>query len=344
MLMVIFGAGASFDSAQACRVAYPPHSPVTGLPFRPPLANDLFADRDRAFAHLIGRYPQMHAILPLLRERSSKSVEEVLESLQNEAKAYPVGYRQLAAVRFYLRDLLYDCTYGWLEHVCNVTNYSALVDQILRRQNVSEEIAFVTFNYDLLLENALTSFGFSWSEPEAFLASHPLLKVFKLHGSVNWARFVDPLGRGGSNALIEGAEKIKPYGPFVSVNRGQEEKDGKLLFPAIAIPVQSKDNSTFACPDSHLDYLKVMLPKVTKILIIGWQAREAHFTALLKSYLKSVVRVFVISGNKAEGKSVLDHFAVQVGGRVSSTSLISQGGFTDFIVNREGDDFFWHSH
>lgn len=203
MLMVIFGAGASFDSAQSARIKIVGGAiQYDGLPYRPPLANDLFADRNRAFAHLISSYSKMHPILPLLRERSQKSVEEVLEALQSEAAVYAERHRQLAAVRFYLRDLLWECTERWIEHTSGVTNYSPLIDQILRWHATKEPIALVTFNYDLLLETALRNFGFFWSEPERFLESHAVLKVFKLHGSVDWARFVDrPYEGAGASGL-----------------------------------------------------------------------------------------------------------------------------------------------
>lgn len=342
MLMVIFGAGASFDSAQSARIQIAAGAvKYDGLPFRPPLADDLFADRNRAFASLISSYPKIHAILPLLRERSGRSVEELLESLQSEADSYPERHRQLAAVRFYLRDLLWECTEKWIEHTSGVTNYSALVDQVLRWHKAKEPVALVTFNYDLLLENSLRSFGFYWSEPERFLRCHEFLKVFKLHGSVDWARLIErPYDGAGPDALIDSAEKVEPTGPYVQTWKGQQEQDGQLLFPAIAIPVQRKDNSTFACPAAHLDNLKELLRNVTKILIIGWQAREAHFAGILKSHLSGRVRVLVVSGNQEEGKKILDYFNNQVGYKASHDSEVSTGGFTDFVVNRQGDEFF----
>lgn len=57
--MAIFGAGASFDSAQTSRAKIVGGQvQYDGIPFRPPLANDLFADRNLAFAH-VSRYPRM---------------------------------------------------------------------------------------------------------------------------------------------------------------------------------------------------------------------------------------------------------------------------------------------
>src|SRR5579862_4982730 len=87
MLMVIFGAGASYDSAQA----YRPASPGGGSqnfgvsaqlatdeePWRPPLAKDLFQDRHHQTGFIVNRYPKLTHILPYLREPSNgRSVEE----------------------------------------------------------------------------------------------------------------------------------------------------------------------------------------------------------------------------------------------------------------------------
>lgn len=62
---------------------------------------------------------------------------------------------------------------------------------------------------------------------------------------------------------------------------------GSPVVPAIAIPVQTKTDDTFDWPDSHRAYLKQLLPQVTKILIIGWRRKEAHFLNLLREKLPS---------------------------------------------------------
>src|SRR4029077_6304145 len=105
MLMVIFGAGASYDSAQAHRLLYPGGGNQDfrvqrelsddGGPWRPPLARDLFLNRHRAFGDIVQNYPKLAHILPYLREPSNgKSVEQVLESLQEEGKDDPESQRE----------------------------------------------------------------------------------------------------------------------------------------------------------------------------------------------------------------------------------------------------------
>ena len=174
------------------------------------------------------------------------------------------------------------------------------------------------------------------------MASHPVFKVFKLHGSVNWARYVDfPTPKQGPNALIEQAEKIRLMNEWLTVGPNENERGNMLLFPCIAIPVQTKTKNTFECPPQHLAHLQNFLKKVNKILIVGWQAREAHFLEILRVNLPKLAHLMVLCGTNEAGKKVLDYFIEQVGPNAATAKgYISNGGFTDFVVNREGEEFF----
>lgn len=356
MLMVIFGAGASYDSAQAYRPPKLPSGgsqnfgylvPATndGQTWRPPLANDLFLDRHQAFGNIVQRYFKLMPVLPLLREPShGRSVEELLESLQNEAEGYPERQRQLASVRYYIRDLLWEVSQKWFLQTSGVTNYLPIVDQILRRHKSEEPVCLVTFNYDLLLDFALHTFGFKSRPPEEdYFDSHPTLKLFKLHGSVGWARFVDsPVDPAITpQGLIELASSITLSNKYTEVSPHESKVGDKLIFPAIAIPVQTKTADTFECPPSHLAYLAELLKSVTKILIIGWQAREAHFLALLRSNLPALQRIMVVSGDVG-AYAILERFKKDIGPNAVLTAISETmtGGFTDFVVNQQGDEFF----
>jgi SIR2-like protein len=247
MLMVIFGAGASYDSAQAFR----PH-PSDDEIWRPSLAKDLFRDPHHVFGDIVTNYPKLTHILPFLREPSNgRSVEEVLESLQNQVQPDPERQRELASVRFYLCELLDKLTTKWLQRTNRITNYGPLIADILRFNKPGEEVCLVTFNYDLLLENALYTFDFKAREPEEHLDSHPILKLFKLHGSVNWSRFVKSGPAGGRlppQMLIEQAELITLSSKFVratATNIKEALNFPQPIFPAIAIPVQTKSDESF---------------------------------------------------------------------------------------------------
>ena len=282
-----------------------------------------------------------------MRERlGGKGVEEVLESLLAEGEGYPERQREFASVRYYLCDLLTEVTKQWWTRTNGATNYAPLVGDILRFNKSNESVCLVTFNYDLLLERALYTFDFKRREPEEHLSSHPTLKLFKLHGSVDWSRLVDsnlPEGtRLQPQHLIEEAATIQPSDKFVlahATNDYEMHQFGKPIFPAIAIPLRTKSNDHFECPIAHRNYLAGMLPHITKILIIGWQAKEAHFLRMLQSNLPKLSHVMVVGQNATDADGTLKYFQTEIRLDVPS-KFVGQGGFTEFIVNREGDRFF----
>ena len=359
MLLVIFGAGASYDSSRAFppiapraanqNFGTPPPPPDEGEAWRPPLAAELFHDNKQRFGEIVARYPRLHPILGRLREPlNGRSVEEELQSLQDEAEAYPEGKRQLLSVRYYLRDLLAEVTENWLKRT-RLTNYAPLIDQILRFRTDSESVCLVTFNYDVLLDRALTSFGYNPQSLDHYFDAHPTLKLFKPHGSVDWARFVDapPDSRFGPPQLIEQADTIKLSDDYLVSNATdphQLYKYNRPILPAIAIPVQTKSEDTFEWPPRHRAYLEELLPSVTKILIIGWQAREAHFLQMLREKLpmggRRVAHILVVGKNSADAKATLHFFASELGqSGYNQSHSYANAGFSQFVANREGEAF-----
>ena len=362
MLLVIFGAGASYDSSRA----FPPTAPSAanqnfGTPspppdeseaWRPPLAFELFRDNKQRFGDIVARYPRLHPILDRLREPlNGRSLEEELQFLQNEAEEYPERNQQLMSVRYYLRDLLAEVTENWLKRTC-LTNYAPLIDQVMPFTPAREPVCLVTFNYDLLLDRALISFGYNPQSliDHRYFDAHPTLKLFKPHGSVDWARFVDAPrdSRFGPQQLIEQAGGFKPSNDFIVANATDPRQlyiYDRPILPAIAIPVQTKSEDTFEWPPHHRVYLEQQLPSVTKILIIGWQAREAHFLKMLREKLPAqghaVTHLLVVGKNSADANATLHFFASQLG-RSGYNPLfsIANAGFSQFVANHEGESFF----
>jgi hypothetical protein len=332
MLMVVFGAGASYDCAPSLRGKQPNEAPS-----RPPLAKDLFQNR-APFALKSFVYRRMLKIVPLLRETHGKPIEEVLETLQIEAETYPEGKRQLAAVRYYLRDVLGDCTINWVQEALGVTNYRSLLDQIARqRHERAEPITLVTFNYDALLEDALADEGFQLEKISDYI-SHPTYKLFKLHGSVDWSRVVQqPYATTLSRFdLIDLADELKFVPDRFVLNRERQDFKGTLLlFPAIAIPVQRKD--IFECPAEHVEALSNLIPKVTQILFIGWQAQEDNFLKMLREGLRPLKGIMVVDENSEKAKAIAAHLQNSLG---PVESYCADEGFSQFIETREGDKFF----
>jgi hypothetical protein len=294
---------------------------------------------------IVEKYGKLSHILPYLREPSDgRSLEQMLESLQEEGKTNAETLRELLSVRFYLCDLMNKVTDQWSSRTNGTTNYAPLVREILRFNDGSERVCLVTFNYDLLLDRALYTFAFNPREPDAYLDSHPILKLFKLHGSADWSRLVSlPTGiRLAPQQLIEQADTIRVSDKFVraiATDPRQANNFPQPLFPAIAIPVQTKSEQSFECPLAHRTYLTEMLLEITKILIIGWQAKEAHFLGMLRSNLPRLQHVMVVGADGVDATKTLRYFSSEI--RMSAAhQSTGQGGFTSFVVNREGSRFF----
>jgi hypothetical protein len=295
MLMVIFGAGASYDSVASCPP--PPSGPGLGHRqgtywCRPPLADELFLPVNQ-FLDRLQLFPRVGLILPRLQS-VSEPVEHTLEQLQSEAANDPERSRQLLAVRFYLKELINACENEWLRVHFQMTNYYGLLDHLRKYP----QICLVTFNYDTMLEKALSAIDLNLLGLESY-TSGDQFKVFKLHGSIDWTgEMTLNSGEGHfrnrvhtAEELIRIAADLRPTGTVY-----KQGASPQLGIPALAIPVVTK--SEYVCPQSHVDALMELIPRVDQILIIGWRATEMHFLKELASGLRKSVFVRVVCGGK----------------------------------------------
>lgn len=317
MLLVIFGAGASFDSVHHLPPIEYSIRPITsGMRTRhshnadrPPLASQLFEDRS-TFVELMKEFPDCLPIIPLLR--GNVAVEQQLAALEQQAKKDPTRHRQLLAIRFYLHRVLWMCQKSWAGHHGGITNYATFLDVIRRWcDEFNETLCFVTFNYDTMLEQAMEQvLGTKFDNRSPFgpglggpgfgtYLSNPKYKLIKLHGSIDWGLEVSfPERPTSPQDLLEHAAELQVSDRFMKADVNIHFGNGVYGLPALAIPVEKK--SEFMCPPAHLETLASLLPTVTKIIAIGWRATEQHFLDMLKnrlSGLKGDVDLMVVSGD-----------------------------------------------
>jgi hypothetical protein len=79
----------------------------------------------------MGTFPECQPLIPHLR-KPGVAVEQELARIQAEATGYPERYRQLAAIRYYLRLELWECQNRWRTVHQGATNYATLPDEIER--------------------------------------------------------------------------------------------------------------------------------------------------------------------------------------------------------------------
>jgi hypothetical protein len=341
MLTVIFGAGASYDSAPSC---FPTKSQkpsrVSIEEARPPLANELFEDRPE-FQKWMTRYPQCLPIIDDLRYRrgGATTVEQVLEEFQITAETYTPGQVQLVAIRYYLHCMLWECQEHWKQIHGGVTNYAILLDRINRQRKPMEKVCLVTFNYDTMLEDALSTLGFIFPDVDAYVSATDY-QVIKYHGSINWGREIETSGPGApltdftgqripELVLERAGHHLKLSDRFrIATSYPMTFWDRAALFPALAIPVETK--KSFECPENHLRVVEDCIKKTDRLLIVGWRAADAPFAQLLaKNLSPHKFRTLVVSGNKSAGQEAVDNLArAEVKfGMVESADR----GFTGFI-------------
>ncbi len=234
------------------------------------------------------------------------------------------------AVQFYLHDVLWRCGAEWKQESKGVTNYRTLFSEIAKYQ---QRVLIVTFNYDLLLEDALSTppHLFRPSMMSDYISSHPMFTIIKIHGSVNWWRILPPiLGSSTPSQVIEEGRPQQPNDPFTMDISTQNLSPGLTCLPAIAVPLVTKD--VFECPADHLSKLHSKLPEVTKILFVGWQGKDDRFLDILSRTTQSLRHCMFVSGTEVEAKKVASNVMASFGERTKNISVITaSGGFTDFI-------------
>jgi hypothetical protein len=356
-LLVIFGAGASYDSINpATFITNPNERNIYSPYYRPPLASQLFEDRPN-FNDILKLYPYFNGRVPDLRRKVAAgaggfNVEHELERIKAEAEQYPPAIVELAAMRFYLRRVLWDCGITWHERAAGATNYAELLSRIERwRLPRKERVVLVTFNYDLMLDLAAAAYpvALKVGGMDDYIGRDEY-KLIKPHGSVNWGQLVDHHPERSlsdedvTRLVIERAGELRVADAYtitgLSVSVARD-----LYFPAIAIPVENK--SDFACPRSHLDALvrsltdwkgrRDQVDDMRHILVIGWRASENQFLELLRGYLEHK-RVLVVAQSQVAAEQTAVNLA-KAGVERGSVSCSDKAGFSEFLATEELEGF-----
>jgi hypothetical protein len=317
MLMVILGAGASYDSD--------PRYPATGVndsreADRIPLAAQLFWPGHGQFAR---QFPACQGLLSRLRSAAPK-VESELERIRLEGQRKTFMQRQLEAIRYYLDALIQDREARWLDGIRDhLTTYVGLIQEIEEwREERGADVAFVTFNYDCLLDKACRSVI-----PELRLVSISDYRtaanhwVFKLHGSTDWrervsfSKDLQWQGRGDlANFLIDQTGFVHPTGQISGP--GDAFIPQQPTRPVIAIPMVSKTGDDFACPPEHLEKLKQIIPSVSDLVVIGWRGEEQHFHDLWRASATKRTqprRLFVVDATTEAAEGIADRLRDAMG-------------------------------
>jgi hypothetical protein len=338
MLLVIFGAGATYDAVNPRNLDEIPEL----RPPQPPLASELFAVRP-SFGQFIDRYGPLRAIIDRMRDAAvggTTSIEHEFESIVSEAADNLTVRRQLAGARFYLHDGIEDSTLTYARAANGVTNYHVLVDRInAALASRPDSVTYVTFNYDRLLEQAIKD---TLRRPFRVLEDYvrnDRPAVIKLHGSVGWTQVclglrtkVDRTDQVSFEWLMDRIDDIRlsvdeyRLRPWDQVDPGEE-----VGFPAITVPTERKTANNFTLPPAHLAVLRQRIPQVLQVLVVGWRGHEEHFWELWDScHPPRDMRVVVVDKDEASAIEVSRHLlAVNLSAHIEPVPV---AGFTSYIA------------
>jgi len=232
-------------------------------------------------------------------------------------------------MRFYLREVLSECSTHYLQHGGN--NYSNFIGSLLDLDDIS--VTFITFNYDTLLEKAMGDvLDYKFNKIDDY-TEHPI-KLIKLHGSTNW---VTKIYRGPITTVnhaqvllanIAEVESNTRYGVIMISDDMNLIHSEYFHAPIIAIPVKQK--TQFSCPDSHLEIAKNALSEADYLFTIGWRGMDQHFGKILVDQYNNttgkVPKIFVVSNSDSNKIDALlrTYFTPR-------ESTLFDGGFSNFV-------------
>jgi hypothetical protein len=338
VLLVILGAGASFDSVDVDRAI--PFG-MRNMEFQPPLAQDLFDNR-MPFISVLNRYPECRGLVVQLRRAvaEGRPLERELDLIASLGENDAVIASQLLAVRYYLREVIAECAEQWHKQSAGATNYHWLVGRLARWcRETDERVLYVTFNYDTMLERAIEDeLRTPLVSLEDFIR-HESLRVVKLHGSISWGHPVKipgPWPLPQRSMLIRDPVSYAPTPEFLVRKDWNVGNQGDDTVPALAVPIERKQ--LFECPDEHIAAMRSALEDADRVLVIGWRATELPFIELLGDFWKRVRASMIVCGSAEAAEETSTHLY----GRMFITNApLYHGslGFSDLPGHPTFDEF-----
>lgn len=295
--------------------------------WRPPVVADLFSTK--SFDMVLRNYPAAQALMSSVRTevRSGQPFERAIKShVQNPN---PYVQRQVREVPIALHQFFYRVSHNY---TTEAINYSDVLNRTIGN---GIETAFITLNYDTLLERSLQKIvGESFRTRDSYVGSKDWLLV-KLHGSIDWGY---PWASSPIPAL-EAVRQLEPpdrKGELIEIGlSGDLHRENTLYYPAMALPVEGKYG--FVCPPDHIARLKGFITDCQAYLFIGCSGSDEDMFEFIGGNPGQVLLGGLVTG-KSDHTEVLRRFRARVPAAISpplsGDRYIFSGGFTKFLEQK----------
>jgi len=331
-LIVVVGAGASFDCSRAMR----------NDDLRPPLVTQLFEGR-RSFATILHEYTLAEQAAADIRPAISSGAVAIEEFLRTRLRDAEDEYarRRYFQIPLYLQHLMETVgrTNG-TGYTIHPDNYDALLNAAL----ALDDVLFLSLNYDTLLDDRLFAYD-GLQNLDSYIGDRRNWSLIKLHGSVNWGRPLrEMLETGYSNAPLELVNSFfanrqdTDFDPAISLRTGslsQMRMDGHthtLYYPGLAVPLGSDDE--LVLPHEHLSYARERLSSMERagLLILGYSGLDREVLELLGIARSQLHSLIVVNGSGETGEAALARINERLGFPYLTGQNVFPGGFGEYIA------------
>jgi len=294
-LAIILGAGASHDCVpklrpgEQARLGDQSHL-IKQRDYQPPIVSGMF--RSKAFNEFLNQHPEAADIFNAIRmEMSEETSFEVALRRRWESDNQHIRLK----MRFVPRALQQFFWRVSISYTDQPANYVSLVSGTVGRGITT---AFVTLNYDTILDKVLSRFR-SWPHEESLtLGSYislPDWLLVKLHGSVDWGYRLNVKGYLTDADLATQEFRDRDRAEIQVLDGAQEPRIGPYAaLPALALPIEGKYG--FVCPPHHEEALVDYLQGCPNFLFVGFSARDQDLLDLLSDNVSSVRRLWIVTG------------------------------------------------
>lgn len=333
-LLLITGAGASFDVIAGVPVAIDSRPLLTHELFTPPITFGAFHFSSKCLA----AHPLAYQVATDFNKRFSKDIkaiqlEDYLSGLKNSTNI--LLKREFWSVPPYFYELFKEISYRYLPASSGFpSNYYSLITKLCGSKY--KEIIWLNLNYDLLADFAIMKAAKNKLDNlEEYLGLNVgkdlTIQYTKPHGSIDWFKEMpgklryDTIKQDG---VPDHFENVLPK-EIVKARVGATIQKEPHWYPALTAPVANEKEFIY---QKHIELINPILKETTSLLCIGFSALDEDILKLIKINIPTIKTLKIVNGNATFGNEAyenLKRYGIEI--NELPGEVVFDGSFSHFI-------------